>query len=155
TAARIFVDNVGTRAGVAVANPGSQEAGVAFTLMDRTGAILAATSRRLSAGTQLPIFANELFPDLSDDFSGLLEIRSTVAVALLTLKLTINSRNDLVLTTLPVADLSLTSPPVPIVFPQIAIGSGYSTRLVLINRDANRAANGRLNFLQFDGGRMI
>jgi hypothetical protein len=62
-----------------------------------------------------------------------MDIRSSTAVASIALKLTINTRNEIVLTTLPVADLSLVSAQTRMIFPQIAFGGVYSTRLIFIS----------------------
>jgi sugar lactone lactonase YvrE len=72
-----------------------------------------------------------------------------------TLKQTNNSRGEQVLTTLPVADLTRTDSPSQLVFPQIAIGSGFSTRLILINRSASRATSGSLGFYRSEGSPMV
>ena len=107
TLARIFVDEVATQTGVAVANPGAGPAVVRFRLLDRFGSSQTETTRTLGAGQHIALFARELFPEeLDSTFTGLMEVNSEAAVALVTLKLTINGRGDLVLTTLPVADLT-------------------------------------------------
>src|SRR5262249_25118360 len=56
-------------------------------------------------GSQTAVFVDQLFPDGFEDFTGILEIRGTTPVAAVILKHTGNSRNEPVLTTLPVADL--------------------------------------------------
>ena len=134
TAARIFVDHGGTRTGVAIANPGAQTAHMVITLLDRNGFPESSVTRELPAGNHLAIFAHELFPELLEGFTGLMEIQSTSPIVPITLKLTtVNTTNGLVLTTLPIADLNRPPEAPLLIFPQIAIGGGFSTRLILLN----------------------
>ena len=149
--ARIFVDNIDTFTGLALANPSSQTAAVRFLLLDRFGNLISSSSRSLPPHGHLAIFAHQLFPNLPSTFSGLLEFDSPFPVAPITLKLTINSRLDQVLTTLPVADLTNPSSASSIVFPQIASGQGFSTRLILINTNKSSPAPGSLSFLLSNG----
>src|SRR5205814_2130084 len=60
------------------------------------------------------------------------------------------SRGDIILTTLPVADLTRISGGGRAVFPQIALGSGFSTRLILLNPDT-KSSTGTLSFFRQDG----
>ena len=149
TAAKIFVDYVGTQTGLALVNSGSQAATVNFTLSDRFGNPTDTTQRTLAPRQHLPIFAHELFPEIVEGFTGILDIRSTYAVTAVTLKLTSNTRGDLLLTTLPVADLTQPPSSQPVVLPQIAIGGGFSTRIITLN--PGTTASGHLNFYVDDG----
>ena len=147
TAARIFVDNVDSYTGVAIANPAAQPVDATFVLLDRNGSTLGSVSRALPARGHLAIFAHELFPGLSNSFTGVMEIRSPSAIVPITLKLTTNARSDSILTTLPVADLNRPATATSVVFAQIAIGGTFSTRLIFINAYDTTAATGRLSFL--------
>jgi hypothetical protein len=117
--------------------------------MDRTGLEEARTSRELLPQGHLAVFAHELFSNISDGFTGLVEIRTSIPVAAVTLKLTVNVRGDLVLTTLPIADLTKISTSTQFVFQHLATGAGFTTRLVLIN-PSTIAGGGRLAFLRSD-----
>ncbi len=154
SSARIFVDNVASFTGVALANPSAQSALVTFTLVDRYGSTLDSTTRTLPAKGHLAIFAHELFPSLPGTFTGLMEINSPVPVAPITLKLVINQQNDLILTTLPVADLTRPPTATSVVFPHIAIGGGFSTRLICINTDKAKTIFGSLAFFKSDSSAM-
>ncbi|MBI4472668.1 MAG: SBBP repeat-containing protein, partial [Acidobacteria bacterium] len=154
TAARIFVDNAGTRTGVALVNSGTEPAELSLTLMDRGGISESTVQRTLQPGNHLAIFVNDLFSNINEGFTGQLEIRSNRPVTPITLKLTINSRGHLILTTLPVADLNAAYSGSTIVFPQLAIGGEFSTRLILLNSDTSNAAAGRLNFYQSNAANM-
>src|SRR6516165_5660941 len=58
-----------------------------------------------------------------------------------------------IFTTMPVADLSRSSS-ASVVFPQIAVGGAFSTRLVVVNSNASNAATGNVNLYQPDGSDM-
>jgi sugar lactone lactonase YvrE len=154
TSARIFVDNAATYTGVALANPADYSTVVTFNLLDRYGDLESTTTRTIAPRGHLAVFAHQLFPELSDSYTGLMDIASSSAISPVTLKLTDNSRGDQVLTTLPVADLTRIPAAAFVVFPQIAIGEGFSTRLILINTDKVKSAAGVLSFHQSDGSAM-
>lgn len=152
--ARLFIDNAGTRTGFAVVNPELQNASLTISRLDKNGAIETTLTRTLASGNHLAVFAHELFGDLVEGFTGVMEIRSSVPVVAIALKLTVNGRDDLVLTSLPVADLTRPSSASSLVFPHIAIGTEFSTRLIFLNTDPNSMATGRLNFRQSNGAGM-
>ncbi len=153
--ARIFVDNASTRTGLALASAGNPATTATLALLDRNGNALATSTLGLAAGGHRARFVHELFPDLAEGFSGLLEISCPVPIVPITLKLTTNARNETVLTTLPVADLG--RPPLTraLVFPQIAFGSGFSTRLIFINSDKTQSLAGTLQFYQSSGALLM
>ncbi len=151
SSARIFVDNTDSYTGVALASRENQPATITFSLLDKAGALQGTTTRQLKPNGHLAVFAHELFPSMSSGFTGLMQLDSTLPVAPVTLKLTINQRNDLIYTTLPVADLGRVPSAVQMLLPQIAFGEGFSTRLIFINADLGKAVSGRLNFWHSDG----
>jgi sugar lactone lactonase YvrE len=156
TAARTFVDYIGTRTGVAIVNRGDLTASLTFILTDRNGVVIETnSSQTLLPRSHLAKLVDELFPSVTDGFSGVLEIRSSTAIVPITLKLTTNGRNDLVLTTLPVADLTIAESNGPFVFPHIVLGGGFTTRVILLNASATEAGGGSLMFFKPDGTPMV
>ena len=155
TSARIFVDNVGTRTGVAMASAGNPATTVTFQLLNINGSSLETTTRDLAAGGHLSVFADELFTQASEGFTGLMEITSPVPMAPVTLKLTSNERGQSILTTLPLVDLTQTATGGSSIFPQIGFGDfgsgAFATRLILIDQVQTGGPTGRLNFFQSDG----
>jgi sugar lactone lactonase YvrE len=151
TKARIYIERAGSDTGIAIANPGNPATSVVLELMDRQGTSLGTTSVDLPADGHTAQLAWQLFPDLPQGFTGICEIRSQVPVVPVTLLLTTNKRNDFILTTLPVADLTRTPVPGPVIFPQIAFGSGYSTRLILIGTTPSQSSSGTLRLYQSSG----
>lgn len=151
TRARIFVDRARTETGVALASRGNPATSVTFELLDRHGVSLATTTQPLPAGGHVARFVFELFAGLPEGFTGLLEISSPVPIIPITLKLTTNSRGDTILTTLPVGDLTRPASTALQVFPQIAVGAGFATRLLLINPDRTLSLVGVLDLFQSSG----
>jgi sugar lactone lactonase YvrE len=152
--ARIFVDTVGTQTGVALANRENAANNVTFRLFDRFGQEIERTSRTLAAGGKLAIFARELFEELPEGQTGILEIDAEQPVVPVTLKLTINARQDPILTTLPVADLERLPQDSPLVIPQVGFGLGFLTRLILLNGLTDATAVGQVHLRRSDGTSM-
>ena len=150
--ARISIDNVGRQSGVAIANRGATSADVVFILQDRFGVEQERVTETIPAGGHLARMAQELFSTLALGFSGLMEIQSPVPVVPITLQLTVNTRGELVMTTLPVADLTQPSTASMMVFPHVVIGSGFETRLVFLNGEAAQVP---LEFYASDGTPLV
>ena len=138
TTARISLDNVGRQTGVAIANRGIGSTDIEFILQDRYGVEQERVTETIPAGGHLAKMAQEWFPSVESGYSGLMEIQSPVPIAPITLQLTVNTRGELVMTTLPVADLTEASTATMTLFPHIVIGSGFETRLVFMNGEAAR-----------------
>lgn len=162
TRARIFVDTVDTRTGVAVASPGNDPVTLAFRLLDRNGLLFAETTRDVPTNGHLACFVDELFDGLPAGFTGILEMSAPGQAGAfpteqsfvpITLKLTINRRQDPILTTLPVADLTRPVVGDRLVFPQIGFGNGFSTRLILLGGGAEEdvVQTGTFTFTRSDG----
>jgi hypothetical protein len=81
----------------------------------------------------------DLIHGLPARFRGILDISSTTPFVALALRSLKNERNDLLLTALPIADADRKAD-LPIIFPQIADGGGYTTELILINAGSQGTA---------------
>ena len=150
TTARISVDTIGTRTGVALASPGNSRQELRFGLLDRNGLRISEAVRPISAAGHLAIFADELFPGLPEGFSGLIEIESDQPIAPITLKLTVNVRGDLILTTLPIADIDQPPSGNRLVLAQVGFGEGFSSRFILIESALSKSSL-ELRFVQSNG----
>lgn len=144
--ARIYADQAGTRTGVALARPDSESGPVTLRLLDRQGKVLRAQERTVPADGHLAIFVDELFPGLPTGFTGMLELASDTPLAALTLKLTTNRLGQPVLTTLPVVDLEAEPASGIVYFPQFGFGSGFGTRLILLDSASATGSSGQLSF---------
>ena len=147
TAIRIYVDNVDSFTAVAIVNRENQTSTVTFALLDTNGEEIETTARNLEANGHIPVFAHELFPEIEElqsRFGGLLEIRSTTPIAAITLKLTINEREEEVWTTLPVADLIHPPGETVLVFAHVVVeGGGFSTGFDFYQYGYGSSSDGR------------
>ena len=100
----------------------------------------------LTAGAHRGKLVQE-FRDLASDFTlptnfststmyGSLEITSSQPVSVLALRVTVNQRGDVFLTSTPVADLSKALTNTEVYFPQLVDGGGYTTTVILLNTSA-------------------
>jgi enterochelin esterase-like enzyme len=136
THARIFVDlTQNHNTGLAIANLSGTAVNPAIRAFRTDGV----TSASLSPGL-LPLagfghdakFADQLFPGLPADFTGVLDISAPTPFAAITVRSLYNERKDFLLTTFPIADVTRSAPS-PIVFPHIADGGGYITQFILLS----------------------
>jgi Zn-dependent metalloprotease len=152
TKARIYVDKSGGHdTGIALANPGNSAASVTVRAYQTDGVTSSGNTPaplNINAAGHKAAFAGEMVTGLPSNFTGVVEITSPSPFVALTLRALTNSRGEVLLTTFPVADETQTAPS-PIIFPQIADGSGFSTQFIFIS--ASGAASVNLNFTGDDG----
>ncbi len=151
---------VDVQTGLAVVNCGFTTANITYTLRDAAGEILATGTGLLAKDAHYAKFVDQLsevapefhFPA---DFSaavlfGSLDIVSDQLLSVVALRLTINQRLDPILTSTPIADLTVSPRFSPIYFPQIADGGGYLSFLALVNTSSS-IQTGVLEFYRDDG----
>jgi hypothetical protein len=147
THARIYVDlSGGHNTGLAIANPAGTEASITITAFRKDGITGVGTSQRplrLSANGYGANFADELIAGLPAEFAGVLDIASPSPFAAVTIRSLINERDDFLMATFPIADMTEPAPS-PIVFPHIADGDGYATQFIVIGSAGGSSAT--LNF---------
>ena len=147
THARVYVDlSGGHNTGLAVANLAAANANIFIRAFQSDGTTAIRTSQgplRLPAKGHSAKFADEFVVGLPAEFTGVLDIRSAMPFAALTMRSLKNERGDFLLTTLPIADVNRAAPS-PILFPQIADGGGYVTQFILLSPGG--AASTTLNF---------
>jgi hypothetical protein len=150
--------------GIAIVNTGASAANVAYTLRDTTGYVLTIGNGSVAAGAHFAKFINQL-TDVAPNFNlpsnfqnttqfGTLEIASDQPLSVLALRGTNNQRNDFLITTTPVADLTQAASSSPAFFPQFADGGGYTTSLVLLNT-SNRTERGTLQVFDNNGSPLV
>jgi hypothetical protein len=159
TSARIFIDyrtdvnavparggagTIDVNTGIAVVNFGSATASIVYTLRNMDGATIATGHGTVAAGYHFACFIHELENRVAPDFNlppdfqsttqfGSLEMESDQPISVLALRGTYNQRDDFLITTTPVADLTKTLSIGPTYFPQFIDGGGYTTSLILLN----------------------
>ena len=140
TSARLFVETASNppvrNSGIALVNPGITPAAIALKLTGANGQIFTA-SLVLGPKAHVATFLTEIFAgQIPVDFTGLLDISSTMPIASLAMRMTVNQRGEIVYAPLPMIDLQ--NPPAPgRIIPQVADGGGYTTRFVVLDTTAS------------------
>lgn len=132
--ARIFIDRTAGRdTGVALANPANIPVNVTLRAFNLDGVTPASAARvvPLPARGHLAAASAGLVGELPAGFTGVLSIEAPTPIAALALRFLTNERSDLIMMTLPVADLTRPAP-FPVIFPHIADGGGFQTQLLLL-----------------------
>jgi subtilisin family serine protease len=168
TSARIFIDHrttSGTGAvdidtGLALVNRGPAEAHITYDLRDPAGTRLASGQGTLATGAHIARFIrqlNEVAPGFvfPSDFGvatrfGSLDIGSDQPISVTALRLTVNQRGDLLLTSTPVVNQLISPGNSEIYFPQFVDGAGYATTLSLLNT-SNAPETGTITISGDDG----
>jgi subtilisin family serine protease len=146
--------------GIAIVNRGSAAANVICTLRDMGGGVLSTGHGILAAGAHFAKFIDQL-TDVAPDFNlpadfqdntqfGSLEIAGDQPLSVLALRGTNNQRNDFLITTTPIADLTQPPGSSSVYFPQFVDGGGYTTSLVLMNT-SGVVESGTLEILDDNG----
>jgi hypothetical protein len=152
THARIYVDlSAGHNTGLAIANPAFSGSSVTIEAYESDGVTPIGTSQGpfpLSASGHSAHFAGELISGLPAQFTGVLDITSSKPFAALTMRSLTNERDDFLLATFPIADMTAAAP-TPIVFPHMADGGGYVSQFILVG--ATGATNTTLSYYGDDG----
>ncbi len=153
THARIYVDTSNSHdTGLAIANPNNSAANVTVRAFQLDGVTPAGSSSLppLSAFGHTARFVGQWISGLPANFTGVLDISSSMPIAALTLR-SCQSR-DYLLTTFPMADVTQAAPS-PILFPQIANGGGYKSQIILLGPGG--AANASIGFFGDDGAAIV
>jgi sugar lactone lactonase YvrE len=152
THARIYVDRSERHnTGLAIANLNDTPATVMIDAYESDGVTVAGTSDgplTLAAHGHDAKFADQLITGLPAEFTGILDISSTMPFAALTVRSLYNENGDYLMTAFPVADVNQAASS-PIVFPQIADGGGYTTQFILLSAD--EAASVTIHYYDNDG----
>src|SRR5262249_27060894 len=122
----IYVDvtGSGTSTGVAIANPGPNNATLTFSFTDANGSKFGQNTLVVSAGTQIAKFVDQA-PFNSGAVKAVLTFDSTDPVFVTALRGLTNERSDFILSTLPVVDSSVVMS--TLVIPHLASGGGWTT----------------------------
>jgi hypothetical protein len=134
--AHIYLDlSAGHNTGLAIANVADSNASIALKAYQMDGVTPAGISKgplALKAQGYEAQFVGGFIDGLPSGFTGVLDISSTSPFAPLTIRSLNNERNNFLMTTFPVADATRIAPS-PIVFPQVVVGGGYASQIVLIS----------------------
>lgn len=150
TSGRIYAEVGGAvNTGLAIANPNPQPVTVSFYFTDANGTDFGQGRTTIAENSQIAGFLNEA-PFNVSNVSGTFTFTSSAPVAVVALRGFTNERSEFLLTTLPVADLSVVPASENLVFSHFAVGGGWTTQVVLVNT-SDRAINGSIQFFSPEG----
>ena len=157
---RVYVETSGTpeqphsvRSGIALTNTSGAPTTVSLELTDLDGAATGPTeSLTIPASGHTARFIDEFFPALTTPFSGILRIASTVPdIAAVGLRLAINPRNDILVTTTPPVDENAAPSASRLFFPHFVDSGGWTTQFILFSGSTGQTASGVIRFTGQDG----
>jgi hypothetical protein len=119
--------------GVAMANPNGQPVTVNFHFTDATGVDFGQGSTVIPADGQIAKFLNQAPFSGGSALMGTFTFTASQPISVVALRGLTNERSEFLLTTLPVADLSVTPGSDAFVFPHYADGGGWTSTLLLVN----------------------
>ncbi len=165
---RVYVETSGApgqpgavRSGIALTNTSETATEVSFELTALDGTSTGpAASLTIPASGQVARFIDEFFPALTPPFSGILRIASTASIpaqsaakdlAVIGLRLTINGRGDIVVTTTPPSDEDSATTASDLYFPHFVDSGGWTTQFIVYGRTPGQTLSGSLVFTGQDG----
>lgn len=132
---RIYMEaNGSVNTGIAIANPNDVSTRIDYVFNDPSGAQFFLGSFTLAAHAQLARFLTE-YPFFlgNPPLLGAMTFTSVEPVTVIALRGFVNERSEFLMTTLPVTDLSAPVSNAPLIFPQIAVGAGWTSDIILVN----------------------
>jgi hypothetical protein len=142
---RIYANVSGSvNTGIALANPNDSQATISFFFTDATGTDFGNGSMIIPAHGQVAHFLNEAPFNAPRSTTGTFTFSSDVPVGAIAIRGYTNQRSEFLVTTLPVADISVQVAD-PVYFPHFADGGGWTTQFVLMN-PSDKAISGTLTF---------
>ena len=157
SAFRVPVDAFGTpehpnsiRTGLAIANTATTSTTVTLEVTGIDG-LTAAPPATLSLppSGQVARFIDDIFDSLPENYSGVLRLTSTAQVAVVALRLRINERGELKVTTTAPSNETEASTVADRFFPHIVDSGGWSTQFILFSGTAGETPTGTLKIILF------
>ena len=158
SAFRVYVEASGMagqtgsiRSGLAIANTGDTANTVTLEVTGLDGSLpVPPATLALPPSGQIARFLDEIFA-LPDNFSGVLRVTSTAEVAIVGLRLRVNEREELKVTTTRPSNETGPTTTAETFFPHIVDSGGWSTQFILFSGTAGQAASGTLRFIDASG----
>jgi len=145
------------RTGIAVANLSSSSAivRVELTPLDGFGAVQAGTITLPPSG-QKDLFLDEIagLTSMVVPFQGMMRVTSTLPIAVTALRTRINQRGEFLITASAPVDEAVPISGSELLFPHLAIGSGYDMQFLLLNSQPSGGQSGTMSFFAPDGGEL-
>ena len=120
------------RSFIAIANPNDQDAAVDFYITDDAGASASPVSVTVPAGGQYSAFVADAPISVPSGQARSLTFSASLPVFVSALRYFTNERNDILLSSIPIAD-NANVPTQVVVIPDFADGAGWSTKVILVN----------------------
>ena len=158
SAFRVYAEAFGTRGqmgsistGLAIANTADTSNTVTLEVTHLDGSLaVAPATLALPPSGQVARFLDEFF-SLPDNFSGVLRVTSTADVAIVALRLRINEKGEIKVTTLAPSNEMDPSTSEDRFFAHLADSGGWSTQFILFSGTAGQASSGTLSFVDASG----
>ena len=159
SAFRVYVESSGrpgtagsVQTGIALANPALVPVVAELELTKANGTPSGwRGSVTIPAGGQIARFLKELIPGSPDNLDGLLRLTTASPVFATGLRLTMNERGDYLMTATPPASETGDFTNEELVFPEIVFGGGFTTDIVIFNRQPGQSPSGTVRFVAKDG----
>jgi hypothetical protein len=134
----------GLDTGIAIANPFTQEVSIDFYFTGQDGVNLKSGSTVIPPYSHIARFLTQEPFSSGSPFQGTFTFASSGPVAAIALRGLLNERNEFLITTLPVVDITAPATD-PVVVPHFADGGGWTTEILLVN-PGNNACAGTMQF---------
>ncbi len=161
SAFRVYAESSGTlnqagsiRTGLAITNAADTANMVTLEVTSLDGNLatgVAPVTLPLPPSGQVARFLDEIFDSLPNNFTGVLRVTSTADVAIVGLRLRINERGELKMTTTPPSNETDPPPTADRFFPHIVDSAGWSTQFILFSGTAGQTSPGTLSFIDTAG----
>ena len=139
------------RSGLAITNTAATSNTVTLEVTRLDGSLAVAPSTlSLPPSGQVARFLDQVF-SLPDNFSGVLRVTSTTEVAMVALRLRVNERGELKMTTTSPSNEMDPSTSQDRFFAHLADSGGWSTQFILFSGTAGQGASGTLSFFDYTG----
>ncbi len=131
---RIYAEVTNTvNTGIAIANPNATPTTISYYFTDANGQNFGTGTVTIGANAQIASFLNQAPYFGGASLFGTFTFTASQPVAVIALRGLTNERGEFLITTLPVADLSISADTDPILFPHFADGGGWTTQILLVN----------------------
>ena len=162
SAFRVYVEASGMagqtgsiRSGLAIANTGDTANTVTLEVTSPNGTLaLRPETLALPPSGQIARFLDEIF-SLRGNFSGVVRVTSTAEVAIVGLRLRVNEKGEIKMTTTPPSNETGPSTTAETFFPHIVDSGGWSTQFILFSGTAGQASSGTLSFIDASGQPLV
>ena len=159
SAFRVYAELSGTpdrrgsiRTGLAIVNTADTSTTVTLELTELDGTLAAPPATlSLPPSGQVALFLDEIIVSRPGHYSGVLRVTSTADVAIVGLRLRINERGELKMTTTPPSEETGASTTADRFFPHFVDSAGWSTQFILFSGTAGGASSGTLGFIDPQG----